>query len=142
MKKESVYGVEFTEEELEEVSKLDLDENERNALFGIMFRPKSDIDESARYAGYYIQMRVFGTLAFRIIHSQPLWIESKKIFKSFGIDLNELPERTLMGNRVLAVRLFDKNYPIVTDLWEVLVGIKRKGVMKDQRLFDPTPVLG
>ena len=132
----------FTEEQIEYMASLDLDENERKALFKVMFRKYSDIDESAKYVGWYIQMRAFGTLNFRIIHSPKSWTKAKKIFRQAGINLDDLEKEPLMANRVIAYRVFKKDYPSIRDLWDILTKIKRRdGTMhQNKKLSDIDPV--
>ena len=120
-------GLTFTEKELEVFEQ-------------IIARPKIDVDVSGRYIGYYIQIKLLGIIPFRILHSGPTWTKIKKLFAEFDVDVESLPEVTSMGEKINGYKWYEDQLPVVTDVWEFLVGIDRR--QEGIRQFDPKPNLG
>ena len=118
-------------------SDLKLSAREIEVIERVYTRKEVDLDQSAKYVGWYLQMKIIGTLPFRIMHSHHTWLRARKLFKEFGIDLaKDLPETTSKSPRVRAYHLFMKNYPVVTPLWAALARVKRRdGTMRENRVF-------
>ncbi len=58
---------------------LDLDTKEIQAFEKLMTRSGHDVEESGGFIGHYVQMKMFGVMAFRITHSHPVWMKTKAV---------------------------------------------------------------
>jgi hypothetical protein len=120
------FFVPFTDVEKSFIDLFEFESYEQKAIIKLMTRFDSDIDESSRYVGYFVLVKTFGTLVFRIVHSRNTWVKLRRILKEVDIDITSYSERTVVGNRVRALSLFDKAHPTVRDLWAVLQAIDRR----------------
>lgn len=85
------------------------------------------IDQASTYAGYYLQMKLYGTMTFRILHSHGTWIKVKKALESVGFDIDSIPDWTDYSERVAGVRWYKNDLMKASDIWAFLVGIDRRG---------------
>ena len=131
---ERFFDATLTEKEFEHFSDLSLSEEDQGVIFRVIARFGVNIDDSSKYVGYFLQMKVLGTLAFRIMHSHHSWTKARKIFRTVGVDLDALPLETPLTDRVIAVRLFKKNR-VVGGLWSAVTGVPRRGIMGEQKVL-------
>lgn len=104
----------------------DLSLHELHCLTELFLRSDHDIDGTASHAGYYLQMKLYGTMTFRILHSHVTWIKVKRDLASVGLDVEALPTWTVHSNRVRGVRWYRGGAEAARDLWSFLVGIDRR----------------
>lgn len=104
---------------------LTLDELE--CLQSLLVRKNHYIDDSTSYAGYFLQMKLYGTMTFRILHSHATWIKVKRELESVGLNIAALPEWTEYSEKVRGVRWYKNDLLKAKDVWTFLVGINRRG---------------
>lgn len=104
----------------------DLTLHELSCLTSMFLRRGHDVDRTAAHIGYYLQMRMFGTMTFRILHSHVTWIKVKRDLESVGLDVDSLPDWTAHSERVRGVRWYKGDALKARDVWTFLVGIDRR----------------
>jgi hypothetical protein len=104
----------------------DLTLHELHCLTQMFLRKDHDIDQTASHAGSYLQMKIYGTMAFRILHSHVTWIKLKRDLESTGLDVDALPDWTPHSDRVRGVRWYRGDVVGARDVWSFLVGIDRR----------------
>lgn len=105
----------------------DLTLEELECLQRLLVRKDHYLDDSTSYTGYYLQMKVYGTMTFRILHSHATWIKVKRELASAGLDVDALPEWTKHSEKVRGVRWYKDDLLKAKDVWSFLVGINRRG---------------
>jgi hypothetical protein len=85
------------------------------------------LDELTSYAGYFLQMKLYGTMTFRILHSHATWIKVRRELVLAGLDVDSLPEWTALSEKVRGVRWYKNDLLKAKDVWTFLVGINRRG---------------
>jgi hypothetical protein len=104
----------------------DLTLYELECLDKLMLRKGHELDRSTAHAGYFLQMKLFGTMTFRILHSHGTWIKVKKALESVGLDIDGLPDWTEHAEAVRGVRWYKDDVLQARDVWSFLVGIDRR----------------
>lgn len=104
----------------------DLSLHELHCLTQLFVRKGHDIDSTASHAGYYLQMKLYGTMTFRILHSHVTWIKVKRDLESVGLDVDALPSWTPHSDKVRGVRWYRSGAEAARDVWSFLVGIDRR----------------
>lgn len=104
----------------------DLTLHELECLDRLFFRKDHGLDITTKHAGYYLQMKLFGTMAFRILHSHGTWIKVKRDLESVGLNIEGLPEWTEHSDRVRGVQWYKNDALGARDIWSFLVGIDRR----------------
>lgn len=120
---------------------LEFSDKELEAFEKIMYRKRVDVDESGRYIGFYIQVKLLGVMTFRIMHSHDTWIKLKRIFSEFDIDVESFPDWTSKGDQINGAKWYKKNVLGSSNVWDALVGIPRRE-RKGIRMFDLEKNLG
>lgn len=105
----------------------DLTLGELECLNILLIRKDQYLEASTSYAGYYLQMKLYGTMTFRILHSHATWIKVKRELASVGLDVDALPEWTEHSEKVRGVRWYKNDLLKAKDVWTFLVGINRRG---------------
>ena len=116
----------------------DLTLHELHCLTRIFLRKDHDVDRTTAHVGYYLQMKMFGTMTFRILHSHVTWIKVKRDLESAGLDVDSLPDWTPHSDRIRGVRWYRGGAEAARDLWSFLVGIDRKKAVGLARVEDET----
>ena len=104
----------------------DLTLHELHCLSQMFLRSSHDVDRSALHVGYFLQMKMYGTMTFRILHSHVTWIKVKRDLESVGIDVAELPDWTAHADMVRGVRWYREDVMKARDVWSFLVGVDRR----------------
>ncbi len=104
----------------------DLTLHELRCLTQMFLRMNHDVDRSTAHVGYYLQMRLFGTMTFRILHSHGTWIKVKRDLESVGLDVDALPDWTQHSENIRGVRWYKDDVLKARDVWSFLVGIDRR----------------
>jgi len=104
----------------------DLTLHELRCLTEMYLRKDHDVDRSSAHVGYYLQMRMFGTMTFRILHSHVTWIKVKRDLESVGLDVDGLDDWTAHSRHVRGVRWYQEDAMKARDVWSFLVGIDRR----------------
>ena len=117
---------------------LQLSDKELKALEKIMTRKGFSVDDSSKYVGYYIQMKLMGVMSFRILHSQGTWIKARDLFNEFDIPVDSLPKWTKDGDKLNGVKWYKDDVLKARRVWEFFAGIERRG-NKDLDIFDFQP---
>lgn len=110
----------------------DLTLHELDCLNNLLVRKDHYLDISTSYAGYYLQMKLYGTLTFRILRSHGTWIKVKRELESVGLDIDALPDWTEHSEKVAGVRWYKKDLLKTKDVWSFLTGVNRR----DKRRLD------
>ena len=114
----------------------DLTLHELRCLTQMFLRKGHDVDRSSAHVGYYLQMRMFGTMTYRILHSHGTWIKVKRDLESVGLDVDGLPDWTPHSERIRGVRWYKGDVLNAQDVWAFLVGVDRRKLKDLGRVDD------
>lgn len=104
----------------------DLTLHELHCLTRMFLRMDHDVDRTTAHVGYYLQMKMYGTMTFRILHSHVTWIKVKRDLESTGLDVDALPDWTPHSESVRGARWYKGDVVKARDVWSFLVGIDRR----------------